>query len=737
MITYCEWLYQLDKADRRLWGDEAVDLNKVTRSGASVLPGFMVSKEAYVEFFSTSSMRSAIERACSTVNLKKPNTVHGAAEEIRQAIMVAPLSKAFATRLAAYLRHLEAQLVRPSGSGLRISVRAGALEIAANVRKASDLERLVKSLYALTFQDKTFYRRMDENNVILHEPIAIFVAYEEQPEFSGIAYVHDPSAHDDLTVTIEAAHFKRPAEGMDVQDVYRVDRKSMTLLSRDVRKQWWADNGEGKHVSPQHLGKPTAVLSDERAVQLARQINMAQKGFNETMRFSWTYARGQFWVNWVEAYELLPEEQAEQEGTKPILVGKSGSLGCAYGPVRVIHNARDRAKLKAGDIAVVEMVHADDVEWLAGVAGLITEIGTEASAEGKLGRQMGIPAVVGISQALAHLKNGQVITVNGTLGAVYAGVVFQGFGSGEPEDGLLATSVKIMATVTDPHLVKKGELDDCDGIGLLRGEFILNLLGIHPRDVISRKIEKEYIEVLADNLEEAVRAVAPRPVIYQLHDLNSSSLMTQSRSQRSKEANPVIGYRGAHMLLQEPDVLELELKALSRLVSKELAPIAVMMPMARSIEEVEGMLKLIKASALGQESETELWVKCETPALAILAEELCALDIAGVCFDVPSIAQLITGFDKDSSKVGHHVDQANPAVEQALTYAIATCREHGVSTLLSAEMDDLRPEVIQTAIEAGLTGVTVAPQMVRSMHGLIGSIERALIVQNLLPGLAG
>jgi len=176
----------------------------------------------------------------------------------------------------------------------------------------------------------------------------------------------------------------------------------------------------------------------------------------------------------------------------------------------------------------------------------------------------------------------------------------------------------------------------------------------------------------------------------------------------------------------------MELAALTRLAKAGLTNFSVMIPMARSLNEVEQVMDYLHRSPLWAEHAFDVWVKCETPALLILMDQLCDLDIAGVCFEVSALSQLIVGIDKANSQVGHHLDQTDEAVAQALEYAIATCRQADVASSLIAEQDHLRPEVVERAVQVGVTAVSVEPERLDEMRRLIVSVEHRILIDQVI-----
>ena len=101
-----------------------------------------------------------------------------------------------------------------------------------------------------------------------------------------------------------------------------------------------------------------------------------------------------------------------------ILVGYGASPGIVQGAVKVLGSVREAAKLKPGDILVTSMTTPAWTPIFANVAGIITDNGGMLSHPAIVAREMGIPAVVGISQASSVLHDGQQVLLNGATGQV-------------------------------------------------------------------------------------------------------------------------------------------------------------------------------------------------------------------------------------------------------------------------------------------------------------------------------
>ena len=100
------------------------------------------------------------------------------------------------------------------------------------------------------------------------------------------------------------------------------------------------------------------------------------------------------------------------------LAGVAASAGRARGPARVVTNLQEALSLPTGSILVTQ---ATDPGWtpvFAVLAGLVLEIGGTLSHGAIVAREYGVPAVVGVPRATERIRDGQLITVNGSAGRV-------------------------------------------------------------------------------------------------------------------------------------------------------------------------------------------------------------------------------------------------------------------------------------------------------------------------------
>ena len=99
------------------------------------------------------------------------------------------------------------------------------------------------------------------------------------------------------------------------------------------------------------------------------------------------------------------------------LKGIGASPGIVRGKVRVIKNPAN-AKLEQGEILVAEYTDPGWIMLFPAASGILVERGSLLSHSAIVSRELGIPAVVGITGLLSTLKDGDEVELDGTTGIV-------------------------------------------------------------------------------------------------------------------------------------------------------------------------------------------------------------------------------------------------------------------------------------------------------------------------------
>ncbi len=142
-------------------------------------------------------------------------------------------------------------------------------------------------------------------------------------------------------------------------------------------------------------------------------------------------------VRWIQKRRrLLPEQSALKfpdvfQG-KPVpleagsMDGESGdsvkgfpvSAGIARGRVRLVSSPDDAKRLEPGEIMVAAFTDIGWTPYYGIIAGLVTEVGSSLSHGAVVAREYRLPMVTGIPDAMAVLRDGDEIEINGGSGTV-------------------------------------------------------------------------------------------------------------------------------------------------------------------------------------------------------------------------------------------------------------------------------------------------------------------------------
>ena len=113
----------------------------------------------------------------------------------------------------------------------------------------------------------------------------------------------------------------------------------------------------------------------------------------------------------------LPELEGENAGDV-LLRGTPGSPGQASGPARVIRSAAEFDRLKPGEVLVAPYTNPAWTPLFQRAAAVVVDGGGPGSHAAIVAREYGIPAVMGVVDGTALLKDGQIIRVDGSRGQV-------------------------------------------------------------------------------------------------------------------------------------------------------------------------------------------------------------------------------------------------------------------------------------------------------------------------------
>ncbi len=244
-----------------------------------------------------------------------------------------------------------------------------------------------------------------------------------------------------------------------------------------------------------------------------------------------------------------------------------------------------------------------------------------------LARALGIPAVVGLGEALLEIPEATALVLDGEAGVIEvdpgdaaiaerkaqqedADAERRALEARAREPGALGDGrrVEVFANIGSAAEAARAVELGAEGVGLLRTEFLFLERAAPPS-------EDEQVEVLS----EIAGALEGRPVVVRTLDAGADKPLPFLR--QDTESNPFLGRRGIRLSLAEPELLRTQLRAILRVAEDH--PLKVMFPMVATLDEVRAARTLLAEArdALRTRAELEVGVMVEVPALALGAAQ--------------------------------------------------------------------------------------------------------------------
>jgi len=360
-----------------------------------------------------------------------------------------------------------------------------------------------------------------------------------------------------------------------------------------------------------------------------------------------------------------------------------------------------------------------------------------------LARALGIPAVVGVGDALLAIPEGTPLVVDGAAGVLDVDPGSEAIAEREARrDDEVAARAALLARAAEPGAMRDGRRVEvfanvgsaaearlavgqgAEGVGLLRTEFLFLDRAAPPG-------EDEQVEVL----REIARALEGRRVIVRTLDAGADKPLPFLR--QPPEDNPFLGRRGIRLSLAEPDLFRTQLRAILRVAAEH--PLAVMFPMVATRDELRaarGLLDDARAE-LGSRAELEVGVMVEVPALALQAAGI-ASEVDFFSVGTNDLAQYTMAAERGNAALAGLLDASLSPVLALVASVIAAAAAHsrwvGVCGELAGE-----PEAAVLLAGLGVRELSMAASRIPGVKAALRDADpeaAAAAARRALPALA-
>ncbi|MFZ5845302.1 MAG: phosphoenolpyruvate synthase [Patescibacteria group bacterium] len=751
---YVVWFKEVDKDDIGLVGGKGANLGEMTKAGFPVPPGFIVTAQAYTYFLEKEKLQHKIVGLLSGLNVNDSQKLERTASQIQALILRSRFPQEIAEEIIAAYFQLEKAVLKHPLVAVRSSATAEDLPSASfagqqstflNIRGEANLIEKIKEAWASLFTARAIFYRQTHHFDHFKVKIAVPVQKMVQADTSGILFTVDPVTNNKQHLVIEAVYGlgETVVGGMVTPDHYIVDKKTDTIVDKQVRYQEkMLRRKDSKNVliklDKKHGSRQK--LTDAQILLLAKIGEKLERHYYFPQDAEWAIEAGQIYlVQTRPVTTLRPTKQdlgqARVYPERALLVkGDPASPGMASGPIKILKSARELHKIQAGDVLVAAQTNPDFVPAMRRASAIITERGGRTSHASIVSRELGIPAVVGVTHALTKLKDNLVVTVNGTTGEIMKGALenskFKVQSAKLTAAKNLKTATKVYVNLAEPGRAAAVAKMNTDGVGLLRAEFMIAEIGVHPKKLIDERKQKLFVDTLSTQIEAFCSAFNPRPVVYRTTDFKTNEYrnLKGGRAYEPEEPNPMLGFRGAARYVADPRVFELELEAIKTVRNKMgYKNLWLMLPFVRTPKELLEVKKIIAGSGLSRSPTFKLWLMVEIPTNVIRLDDFLDIGIDGVSIGSNDLTMLMLGVDRDNSDVAHDFSEMDATLLWAYEHVIKTCQKRGVTSSICGQAPSDYPELVDKLVGWGITSISVNPDAVASVRETVSLAEERLV----------
>lgn len=395
---------------------------------------------------------------------------------------------------------------------------------------------------------------------------------------------------------------------------------------------------------------------------------------------------------------------------------------------------RDQQAVRSGDERVVlaaPELTPQVVAWIdrSRILAIVCEKGGRYSHGAVLCRSMSIPCVVGLPNLLGRLEQHMNVVVDGDSGHIVlrpseadlaeVGVsqadrrvraeAVRGFAAREPLTSCGGLRLSTQVNVESVLDLDAFDVEHCDGVGLLRTEFLYMERSSFPSEEEQYRLYRKVIEHMAG-----------RTVTIRTLDIGADKQLPYF--QTPAERNPALGWRGLRVSLQWPDLFAVQLRAILR--ASVHGPCRILLPMVSSLEQIDDVRRQLDVAREQLASDgyqigkdLQLGVMVEVPS-AVLSLHQWVSHIDFVSVGTNDLVQYLLAVDRDNGWVANLYAPSNPAVIESLARVAEVCSEAGLPRSVCGDVAG-DPTVAIFLAGLGYDSVSTAP-------GFLAGIKHAL-----------
>jgi phosphocarrier protein FPr len=374
------------------------------------------------------------------------------------------------------------------------------------------------------------------------------------------------------------------------------------------------------------------------------------------------------------------------------------------------------------------------------VTALVMARGGATSHAAIIARQIGIPALVAVGDALHAIPEGTQVVVDASAGRIEHAPTALDVERARHERQRLAgvrdanrKTSQLAATTSDGRAIEVAAniatIDDArtavengaDAVGLLRTE----LLFIHRQSAPTAIQHQESYQAITDSLNG-------RTAIIRTLDVGADKDVDYLTLPH--ETNPALGLRGIRLAQVRPDLLDDQLRGL--LGVKPFGQVRILLPMVTDSGELVRLRKRIDelAAEMGRTEPIEVGVMIEVPSAALLADQL-AQHADFLSIGTNDLTQYTLAMDRCQADLASQADGLHPAVLRLIKATAVGAAKHGKWVGVCGALGG-DPVAVPLLVGLGVTELSVDPVSVPGIKALVRNLDYQLCRQRAEDALA-
>ena len=404
-------------------------------------------------------------------------------------------------------------------------------------------------------------------------------------------------------------------------------------------------------------------------------------------------------------------------------------IACLKGKTDSFSQLTERVIICADDLAPSETVSLDKNKVLA----FVTAHGSSNSHTAILARSMNIPAIIGAGEEfLSEVNDGDFAVVDGFSGefilepdeVTVAAVqkrqeeecskrrMLQEL-KGKENITLDGRKINIFANIGSADNIGEVLLNDAEGIGLFRSEFLYLERDNYPDEEEQFRIYRRVLE-----------SMAGKKVIIRTLDIGADKQCPYFGME--KEENPALGLRAVRLCLTRKDIFRTQLRALYR--ASVFGKLGIMFPMIVNeweLEEIQEICTQVKKElsddGIAFSERTETGIMIETPAAAIISDKL-APKVDFFSVGTNDLIQYTLACDRQNPYIDRFCDNHHEAVLRLIEFTAENAHRHGKWIGICGELA-ADTTLTERFLRMGIDELSVSPSFVLKVREKVRSLD--------------